>query len=201
MRPELSKFQSTFDYLDGLGSNDSRFNQKARRVNEKFSSGKGRISKKGRVLTQNTKRYAENVRKWSSEYLEFVLYKIVYALVSPFPPTKENLAKELGITKRVLFELINTAQYLEIKKSLRKDMRDKWGADIDQVVIQTAIRRKDMTAAKLFYELQGELVRKLEVEKKNELPQTAEEKQKMINKLQEEINQVFSKSLMSGRKK
>ncbi len=187
IRPELERFETNLDYLDGNGFVAERFINKLKQVKEGKVVGKGFISPKGRKLIGKMRNNNKSVRTWDTEYLEFMLYKICFALVKPFPPKKEDLAKELGISKLILFELINTPQYLEIKKSLRKELRAKWGAEVDQAVIRRAIRGSD-PAAKLFYDLQGELIQKIEVTKKDAIPESPEDKEKLIQKLIKETN-------------
>jgi len=182
MREEISKFEDNMDYLEGNGVIDTRCARKFRSRKMFKVVGKGNISPKGRLLIGKLRNNHKNVKTWDSEYLEFILYKIVFALLKPFPPVKSALAKDLGITLRTLRHLLNTPQYLEIKKGLRKELRDKWGAEIDQMVIRRALKGSE-TAAKLFYDLQGELIQKLEVTKKDDIPTDIHERNKLIDRL------------------
>lgn len=158
-------------------------NGQVTQINRIFTDG---ISLENKRLLAKSKVTHKNVRDWNSEYREHMIYKIIYALVNPFPPKISELADRLGIEKIIIQKLIKTSEYLEIKSKLRKDLRDRWSADIDQVLI-----RKSLMGSKyhmdLFYKLQGELVDKLEVTKKNDIPETEEERLKLISKMNKEL--------------
>jgi hypothetical protein len=196
-RPEIDKFEDTLDYLGGTGHIVTKDSKRHNLVTRLKVKGKGFISQKSRLLLGKLRNNHKDVKSWDSEYLEFILYKIVFALLKPFPPIKSALAQELGISLRVLRNLINTPQYLEIKKGLRKELRDKWGAEIDQMVIRRALKGSE-TAAKLFYDLQGELIQKLEVTKKDDIPQDIHERNKLIERLIKETG--YKTSTSSGKK-
>lgn len=188
MRDEMGVLESNFDYLEGIGFVDYKDNKTIRypvRFNKLQKGQKGlknaKVSRKSREFMGKLMNNHKDPRTWESEYLEHVLYKVCFALVRPFPPKKRELAKTLGLSLIQLQRLLNLPQYLQIKNSLRKELRSRYGADIDQIVIKQAMRGSGFHQA-LFYKLQGELIEKMEMTKKEDIPDDPEERNKMIEK-------------------
>lgn len=174
---EIEKhFSEDIDYLNDV-------NRVAKLKREKDRIG---ISPERRNFLNKTLNSKVNPKSWNNEYREHMLYRIVYALISPYPPRKEVLAKKLGIHPVTLQKLIRTEQYDTIKNDLRRDLRKKWGANIDMVVVKNALRGSKYHA-ELFYKLQGELIEKMEVTKKEDIPETTEGRKEMIEKYIEEL--------------
>ena len=148
------------------------------------------ISMNGRKVVSLNARNRSDPKTWDTEYLEHILYRLVYALISPFPVKKRVIAKRLGLTIRDIQNLISSSSYQRIKNSLRKELRGKWGANIDAVVIKKALQGSKYHA-ELFYKLQNELIDRTEVTKKKEFEVNSDERKDKISKYIEELG--FSK--------
>ena len=141
---------------------------------------KSPISLKGKKLVSLLARNPHDPKTWDSEYLEHILYRLVYSLISPYPIKKRVIASKLGITVAQINSLTNTPQYIRIKKELRKELRSKWAANIDQVVIKKALMGSKYHA-ELFYKLEQELIEKHEVTRKVAIEDNAESRKNKIN--------------------
>lgn len=185
-KPDLPGFTSI------NGTDLSYLEEKERELSKKISNkhkGKPAISPEGRSFLHKTLKSKVNPASWDSEYREHMIYRVVYMLVSPFPPKKAAVAKKLGIHPVVLQRLIKTEEYVRIKNELRKDLRSRWSADMDQVVIKNGLRGSKYHA-ELFYKLCGELIDKTEVTNKQEIPSDPEERKKLIKKYLNELGYV-----------
>lgn len=144
------------------------------------------ISPENRDFLHRTLKSKINPLSWDSEYREHMIYRIIYKLYSPFPPSKSKVAKSLGIHPVVLQRLIKTEEYQRIKQELRKDLRSRWGADMDMVVIKNGLRGSKYHA-ELYYKLCGELIDKMEIKNKKDVPEDPEERKKVIEKYLAEL--------------
>lgn len=170
LNQEIQKDSEDFDYL-----NDDRRINKLKR--EKLRRG---ISPEKRDFLNKTLNSKTNIRTWSSEYREHMAYRVIYALYQPFPPKKAKLANKLGISLITLQRLIRSPEYERAKNELRRELRRKWGADIDMVVIKKALQGSKYHAD-LFYQLEGELIKKLEVKNVDNIPEDPKERRKVID--------------------
>jgi len=171
-----NRYSEDLDYL-----NDENRIMQIKREKERVG-----ISPEKRNFLNKTLNSKVNLKSWSSEYREHMIYRVIYALVSPYPPRKVYLANKLGIHPVILNRLIQSPEYIRIKNELRKDLRSKWGANIDQVVIRQALNGSKYHAD-LFYKLQGELVDRLEVTKKDDIPENPDDRKKMIERYLDEL--------------
>lgn len=144
------------------------------------------ISPKGRRILNKSLRDRKNPKTWNSEYREHIIYQLVYKLVSPFKPRRSEVAADLGLSLQTLNDLIATEEYQQVKRQLRAELRKKWATDIDAVVIKKALLGSKYHA-ELYYKLEGELIDKHEVTKKEDIPSDPQQRRELVKKYLHEL--------------
>jgi hypothetical protein len=144
------------------------------------------IPAKGMRVIGKTYRNKVKPELWSSEYREHIIYQLIFKLIRPFRPKLSEVARELGLTIHTIQSVIRTKQFIDIKNSLRKELRAEWGADIDAVVVKKALQGSKYHA-ELFYKLEGELVDKVSVKHEESIPADPEERRMLIRKYLKEL--------------
>lgn len=144
------------------------------------------VSDKGRKVLNKSFKKGTNPATWDSEYREHIIYQIIYRLISPFKPKIADVARELGLDSNTIQSIIRTSQYQEIKSKLRKELRAKWGAEIDAVVIKKALLGSKYHA-ELYYKLEGELIDKLSVKHESDIPTDPTQRKELIKKYLHEL--------------
>jgi len=159
---------------------------KQRILKLKQEKGYRSISPEGRLFLNKTLNDKVNPHRWNKEYREHIIYQVVFKLISPFPPSRFKLARSLNLHPKTLQKVLNLPEYHRIKNDLRKELRSKWGANIDMVVVKKAMTGSKYHA-ELFYKLQGELIDKSEVVHKDAIPEKAEDRKAAIEKYLDEL--------------
>lgn len=145
----------------------------------------GMTNRSRRVINKSLKDKTKP-ENWSSEYREHIIYQIIYRVVSPIPRKRREVARELGLSLETINAIIRTDDYHRIKNSLRAELRAKWGADIDAMVIKKALMGSKYHA-ELYYKLQGELIDKLKVEKDLKISTDPSSRKELIKKYLKEL--------------
>lgn len=122
------------------------------------------------------------------EKLELFYEMIARDIYVPLPPSLNEICEKYGISKQHYRMIVESKKFQKQVRLLRKELREKWAAKIDQSLIKRAIEGS-VRHQELFYKVEGELETKLNVKhtKPEELPTDPNEIQNEIDKLTNEI--------------
>ena len=151
---------------------------------EKFLKENGTVRFPKKKFKSGKSVYASEMEK-----LELLYEMIAREIYVPIPPTLAEVCEKFGITKQHYRLIIESRKFQAQVRILRKELREKWAAKIDQSLVRRAIEGS-VRHQELFYKVEGELETKLNVThtKPDELPTDPIKIQEEIDKLTNEVS-------------
>lgn len=134
------------------------------------------------------------------ERKEFLITKFVAMYLVPMNrPSLAHCAKELRVGVQTLMEWRKTELYQKVCAEMRAELRSKWRAEIDRVVMRKALKGNGFFC-QLYYKLEGELLdrSKIEITRPDAIPDDPEELKKEINQLALEVGAMKNKEKNDG---